>query len=374
MGKECENVGDIGENHQKDCCSQVKTALLSGDGPDAALSAHLEHCKDCKEFKHKLDTMLCDLKALNVEALTKDGASLPEAVMEEVRRRSIFHVSQKKDRHVFRHMGLVAACIVICVMAAPTVLHILNPAKSADMAYDMTAPEANFAAVEEYSYTAYADYDDEAAIDDGFAENESLTVETPKESANNLFRFDAVLDKTDDTVSGMTETDKKQMAGMLYSANISGENSEMISENGISQQVPVTSPKPKEPEQADDRTDGIPSPDKKALGSIGGDGSSSGGGGGGSVNSVYGTEKSEPVESEECIPFDDDTIIEIAYQKAVEKYGEAHGFDKENAVYLAESDVTGTVTLTGSDGFTVSVTVVADTETGTWTVAEIEEP
>lgn len=124
-------------------------ALADEKPLDRAQEAHLKKCAFCQKFQNETEILKKDLAALDMDPLVKNGVSLADAVMEEVGKQAAFRVkpSASPKHRLFRHAGLAAACLVVFVLAAPTVFNTMHAQKKFDALPNETVlPQAMFSA------------------------------------------------------------------------------------------------------------------------------------------------------------------------------------------------------------------------------------
>ncbi|MBQ8758626.1 MAG: hypothetical protein IJZ20_02940, partial [Clostridia bacterium] len=100
-------------------CEKVQYTVSVGDELTEEMKAHIEPCEECRTFLEQTELVQAELAKMSFESFTKDGKSVADSVMEEIGRQKMFAGggNTKKTSGVFRHMGLIAACAVIFVMA-----------------------------------------------------------------------------------------------------------------------------------------------------------------------------------------------------------------------------------------------------------------
>lgn len=113
------------EVDEENLCESTRLALADEKPLSRAQEAHLKTCEFCRRFQNETEILKKDLTALDIDPLIKNGVSLADAVMEEVGQQAAFRIkSSASPKHrLFRHAGLAAACLVVFVLAAPTVFN-----------------------------------------------------------------------------------------------------------------------------------------------------------------------------------------------------------------------------------------------------------
>ena len=115
-------------------CEKVRFAVSVGDELTEEMNEHLEKCEECRTFLGQSEIMQKTLGTMNVPTFMKDGKTVADSVMEEIRRQEFFTKGRpvKTSSKPFKHMGLVAACILIAVMVFPLVKTGLLSSKNSD--------------------------------------------------------------------------------------------------------------------------------------------------------------------------------------------------------------------------------------------------
>ncbi len=137
------------EADEGNLCESTRLALADEKPLDRAQEAHLKKCAFCQKFQNETEILKKDLAALDMDPLVKNGVSLADAVMEEVGKQAAFRVkpSASPKHRLFRHAGLAAACLVVFVLAAPTVFNTMHAQKKFDALPNETVlPQAMFSA------------------------------------------------------------------------------------------------------------------------------------------------------------------------------------------------------------------------------------
>ena len=137
------------EADEGNLCESTRLALADEKPLDRAQEAHLKKCAFCQKFQNETEILKKDLAALDMDPLVKNGVSLADAVMEEVGKQAAFRVkpSASPKHRLFRHAGLAAACLVVFVLAAPTVFNTMRAQKKFDALPNETVlPQAMFSA------------------------------------------------------------------------------------------------------------------------------------------------------------------------------------------------------------------------------------
>lgn len=169
-------------------CDKVRFAVSVGDELTEEMNKHLESCEECRTFLEQTKKMTEMLSTMGVDTFVKDGKTVADCVMEEVKRQAVFtgRKPAKKEVKVFKHFGLVAACVVITVMALPLLKNeVLGSTKDSAKEYiTEDAAESNRSKVsgntapEAYFYSETYEYSDGDALIEGAEE------ETYEESAD----------------------------------------------------------------------------------------------------------------------------------------------------------------------------------------------
>ena len=137
------------EADEGNLCESTRLALADEKPLDRAQEAHLKKCAFCQKFQNETEILKKDLAALDMDPLVKNGVSLADAVMEEVGKQAAFRIkSSASPKHrLFRHAGLAAACLVVFVLAAPTVFNTMRAQKKFDALPNETVlPQTMFSA------------------------------------------------------------------------------------------------------------------------------------------------------------------------------------------------------------------------------------
>lgn len=174
-------------------CDKVRFAISVGDELDNEMKSHLDECEECRTFLEHSKIMMSELEKLGFDTFTKDGKTVADSVMEEVERQKIFTSGKKlqKNNGLFRHMGLIAACAVIVIMALPVMNGILGVDKdSAAVEYEGIA-ENNFVA---YSGNSASGSDAKAAPSVCDDEGEETYIETAEAEVVESENYAAVTD------------------------------------------------------------------------------------------------------------------------------------------------------------------------------------
>lgn len=137
------------EADEGNLCESTRLALADEKPLDRAQEAHLKKCAFCQKFQNETEILKKDLAALDMDPLVKNGVSLADAVMEEVGKQAAFRVkpSASPKHRLFRHAGLAAACLVVFVLAAPTVFNTMHAQKKFDaLPNEAALPQTMFSA------------------------------------------------------------------------------------------------------------------------------------------------------------------------------------------------------------------------------------
>ena len=120
--------------NEENVCEKVRFAISVGDERDIEMMSHLEVCEKCRTFLEQSEKMTAELNGLSFDSFTKDGKSVADSVMEEIKRQKMFTSGNKVQKYngYFRHMGLIAACVVIFVMALPVMNSIFGAEKNSE--------------------------------------------------------------------------------------------------------------------------------------------------------------------------------------------------------------------------------------------------
>ena len=137
------------EVDEENLCESTRLALADEKPLSRAQEAHLKTCEFCRRFQNETEILKKDLTALDIDPLIKNGVSLADAVMEEVGKQAAFRIkSSASPKHrLFRHAGLAAACLVVFVLAAPTVFNTICAQKKFDtLPNEAALPQTMFSA------------------------------------------------------------------------------------------------------------------------------------------------------------------------------------------------------------------------------------
>lgn len=137
------------EVDEENLCESTRLALADEKPLNRAQEAHLKTCEFCRRFQNETEILKKDLTALDIDPLIKNGVSLADAVMEEVEKQAAFRIkSSASPKHrLFRHAGLAAACLVVFVLAAPTVFNTICAQKKFDtLPNEAALPQTMFSA------------------------------------------------------------------------------------------------------------------------------------------------------------------------------------------------------------------------------------
>ena len=137
------------EADEGNLCESTRLALADEKPLDRAQEAHLKKCAFCQKFQNETEILKKDLAALDMDPLVKNGVSLADAVMEEVGKQAAFRIkfSASPKHRLFRHAGLAAACLVVFVLAAPTVFNTICAQKKFDtLPNEAALPQTMFSA------------------------------------------------------------------------------------------------------------------------------------------------------------------------------------------------------------------------------------
>lgn len=181
-------------------CDKVRYAVSFEEELTEEMREHIKNCDECRAYFEQTEKMAAELSAMNVASLTKNGMSVADSVMSEIKKQAVFTMGKPVKKAAFiRHAGLIAACLVLVVMAIPVIKGMYG-AKSEDAAYEY-----------EYMQNGAALYD--------IADEESL----PEEDAGEVKMMAAK--SYNDTVEyeAVTEAEEKakgtgSVNGILYDA------------------------------------------------------------------------------------------------------------------------------------------------------------
>ena len=137
------------EVDEENLCESTRLALADEKPLNRAQEAHLKMCEFCRRFQNETEILKKDLAALDIDPLIKNGVSLADAVMEEVEKQAAFRIkSSTSPKHrLFRHAGLADACLVVFVLAAPTVFNTICAQKKFDtLPNEAALPQTMFSA------------------------------------------------------------------------------------------------------------------------------------------------------------------------------------------------------------------------------------
>lgn len=172
------------EADEGNLCESTRLALADEKPLDRAQEAHLKKCAFCQKFQNETEILKKDLAALDMDPLVKNGVSLADAVMEEVGKQAAFRVkpSASPKHRLFRHAGLAAACLVVFVLAAPTVFNTMHAQKKFDALPNETVlPQAMFSAgntdepEDGVTSSKFSVSDENACLTDKGANNKALS-------------------------------------------------------------------------------------------------------------------------------------------------------------------------------------------------------
>lgn len=184
----------MGETEFNSMCDKVRYAVSFGEEMTEEMREHMENCEECRAYFEQTEKMAAELSAMNVASLTKNGMSVADSVMSEIKKQAIFTMEKPIKKAAFvRHAGLIAACLVLVVMAIPVIKGMYG-AKSEDAAYEY-----------EYMQNGAALYD--------IADEESL----PEEDAGEVKLMAAKSYNDADNYEAVTELEEKAK-DVLYDA------------------------------------------------------------------------------------------------------------------------------------------------------------
>lgn len=172
------------EADEGNLCESTRLALADEKPLDRAQEAHLKKCAFCQKFQNETEILKKDLAALDMDPLVKNGVSLADAVMEEVEKQAAFRIkSSASPKHrLFRHAGLAAACLVVFVLAAPTVFNTICAQKKFDtLPNEAALPQTMFSAgnadkaADDKVSSELAASDENAYLTDKGANNKALS-------------------------------------------------------------------------------------------------------------------------------------------------------------------------------------------------------
>ena len=172
------------EADEGNLCESTRLALADEKPLDRAQETHLKKCAFCQKFQNETEILKKDLAALDMDPLVKNGVSLADAVMEEVGKQAAFRVkpSASPKHRLFRHAGLAAACLVVFVLAAPTVFNTMHAQKKFDALPNETVlPQAMFSAgntdepEDGVTSSKFSVSDENACLTDKGANNKALS-------------------------------------------------------------------------------------------------------------------------------------------------------------------------------------------------------
>ncbi len=157
-------------------CEQTRFALFENKSLTDEQKKHFENCAFCRSYQAETQQLADSLKDLGEAITVRDGVGLADSVMNEIDvQSSLFgHASFARRPAVFRHAGLAAACVILVVMAAPTILGLFDAGKGNDHAISMYASDASDMsdmAVENGS--AEEELDGSATLEKAVPENEA---------------------------------------------------------------------------------------------------------------------------------------------------------------------------------------------------------
>lgn len=207
-------------------CDRVRYAISVGDVLDEEMNAHVFECEECRTFLEQSEIMTLELKNLGFDTFEKNGKTVADSVMEEVRRQEVFTKGSpvKTNKGIFRHMGLIAACAVIMVMALPLLNRITDVNKGSDeaivedanysLSYDNKADSGVSAEVPAVNEEEYIEYSEEAV---DYEESAGVLCDT---NASENASAGAALYSDNDISEGSEGTDNRVMMFMAQSASV----------------------------------------------------------------------------------------------------------------------------------------------------------
>ncbi len=160
-------------------CDRVRFAKFSGEELDEQMKEHLSQCDKCRTFFEQSSLMERELGALGVDTLIRNGKSVADSVMEEISRQEMFTKGNtaKASKGVFKHFGLIAACVIIAVMALPVMDNVFGTKnQNIQFAKDMAADDAGIAPAEIYGAGGTVSFENYSYALNGAVETESEEV------------------------------------------------------------------------------------------------------------------------------------------------------------------------------------------------------
>ncbi len=157
-------------------CDKVRYAVSFEEELTEEMREHMENCDECRAYFEQTKKMAAELSALNGASLNKNGMSVADSVMSEIKKQVVFTMGKPVKKAAFvRHAGLIAACLVLVVMAIPVIKGMYG-AKSEDAAYSQnntslydvadeeSLPEEDAGEVKLMAAKSYNDTDDYEAV------------------------------------------------------------------------------------------------------------------------------------------------------------------------------------------------------------------
>ena len=101
-------------------CDRVRFAITVGDELEENMNTHLNECSECRTFLEQFEKTNSDLSSIVKNDFSRNGKTVADFVIDEINKQSAF-VGERSYRKglLFRHAGLIAACLVLMVMAFP---------------------------------------------------------------------------------------------------------------------------------------------------------------------------------------------------------------------------------------------------------------
>lgn len=135
-------------SNEEQLCEQTRMALFDKQALTKDQKKHFDSCAFCRAYQAETDLMLTALTEFDEPIPLRNGMALSDSVMHELDAQAALFGRTPHIRHArFRHAGLAAACVVLAVMATPTILGLLNPSKGNDFASLYTADDTGHAKV-----------------------------------------------------------------------------------------------------------------------------------------------------------------------------------------------------------------------------------
>lgn len=198
-------------------CDSVKYTLCVSDELTHEQKKHLDECVDCRTFYEQNKIMSEHLAGLRAD-FGKGELGVADAVMKEINSQKIFTFGTPfMNRRIFKHAGLVAACLIVVVMALPIMN--ANMGKGADGAAENQSTVIEDAVTDQSYDYAYnykiADVSDKSMYNlydiittDGSEANGNIIYETADEETD--VKMGAIYDVYDDSKDYAVPTERAE--------------------------------------------------------------------------------------------------------------------------------------------------------------------